>query len=152
MGEVGVDRVELLDRGETGGLVLHHQRAFAHQRGADDAADRRTDRCIIKIESRACDVGLAAADLGLGLALGADGLFVLGLGRGALTGQRRDAPRMLCGEIERSHRLVQRGFARLQLHLERLGVDSVQRIAGLHLGALLEQALDDDARNPRTNV
>ena len=151
LGEVGVDRVELLDRGETGGLVLHHQRAFAHQRGADDAADRRTDRCIIEIESGACDVGLAAADLGLGLALGPDGLFVLGLGRRALAGQRRDAPRMLCGEIERSHRLVQRGFARLQFHLERLGVDPVQRIAGLHLGALLEQTFDDDAGDARAN-
>ena len=152
LGEIGVDRVELLDRGETGGVVLHHQRAFAHQRGADDAADRRTDRCIIEIEPGARDVGLAAADLGLGLALGPDGLFVLGLGRRALAGQRRDAPRMLCGKIERSHRLVQRSFARLQFHLERLGIDPVQRIAGLHLGALLEQALDDDARNPRTNI
>ena len=151
LGEVGIDRIELLDRGETGGLVLHHQRAFAHQRGADDAADRRTDRRIVEIELGACDVGLAAADLGLGLALGADGLFVLGLGRRALAGQRRDAPRMLCGEIERSHRLVQRGFARLQFHLERLGVDPVQRIAGLHLGALLEQALDDDAGDARAN-
>ena len=100
---------------------------------------------------RARDVGLAAADLGLGLALGADGLFVLGLGRRALAGQRRDAPRMLCGEIERSHRLVQRGFARLQFHLERLGVDPVQRIAGVHLGALLEQTFDDDAGDARAN-
>ena len=151
LGEVGVDRIELLDRGETGGLVLHHQRAFAHQRGADDAADRRTDRRVIEIEFRAGDVGLAAADLGLGLALGRDGLFVLGLGRRALAGQRRDAPRMLRGEIERSHRLVQRGLARLQFHLERLGVDPVQRIAGRHLGALLEQTFDDDAGDARTD-
>ena len=88
------------------GLVLHHQRALAHQRGADDAADRRTDRRVIEIELGARDFGLAAADLGLGLALGADGLFVLGLGRRALAGQRRDAPRMLAGQIERGHRLV----------------------------------------------
>ena len=104
LGEVGIDRVELLDRGETGGLVLHHQRAFADQRGADDAVDRRADRRIIEIEPGARDFGLAAADLGLGLALGRDGLFVLGLGRRALAGQRRDAPRMLGGQIERSHR------------------------------------------------
>ena len=32
LGEVGIDRVELLDGGEAGGLVLHHQRAFADQR------------------------------------------------------------------------------------------------------------------------
>ena len=95
LGEIGIDRIELLDRGETGRLVLHHQRALAHQRRADDAADRRTDRRVIEIELRARDFGLAAADLGLGLALGADGLFVLGLGRRALAGQRRDAARML---------------------------------------------------------
>ena len=59
---------------------------------------------------------------------------------------------MLCGEIERRHRLVQRGLARLQFHLERLGVDPVQRIAGRHLGALLEQALDDDAGDACANV
>ena len=151
LGEVGIDRIELLDRGETGGLVLHHQRAFADQRGADDAADRRADRRVIEIEFRARDVGLAAADLGLGLALGRDRLFVFGLGRRALAGQRRDAPRMLRGEIERSRRLVQRGLARLQFDLERLGVDPVQRIAGLHLGSLLEQALDDDAGDARAN-
>ena len=151
LGEVGVDRVELLDRGETGAIVLDHQRAFAHQRSADGAADRRTDRRVIEIEPRTGDFGLAAADLGLGLAVGRDGLFILDLRRRALAGQRRDAPRMLCGEIERSGGLGQRGFARLQFHLERLGVDPVQRIAGFHLGALLKQALDDDARDLRTN-
>ena len=133
-------------------FVLDYQRALAHQRRADDAADRRTDRRVIEIELRACYFGPAAADLGLGLALGADGLFVLGLGRRALTGQRRDAPRMLAGQIERGHRLVQRGFARLQFHLERLGIDPVQRIARCHFGTLLEQTLDDDAGDAGTNV
>ena len=32
-----------------------------------------------------------------------------------------------------------------------LRIDPVQRIAGLHLGALLEQALDDDAGDARAN-
>ena len=151
LGEVGVDRVELLDGSEAGGVVLDHQRAFAHQRSADDAADRRTDRRVIEIEFCTRDFGLAAADFGLGLTLRRDRLFVLHFRGRALAGQCRDTPRMLGGEIKRSHCLVQRGLARLQFHLERLGVDPVQRIASFHLGALLEQALDDDARNPRPN-
>ena len=63
------------------------------------------------------------------------------------------AMRRACCEARSSaaDSLVQRGFARLQFHLERLGVDPVQRIAGLHFGALLEQALDDDTRDARTN-
>ena len=58
---------------------------------------------------------------------------------------------MLGGEIERGLGLVQRGFARLQFHLERLGIDPVQRITGLHLGSLLEQTFDDDTGDPRAN-
>ena len=47
--------------------------------------------------------------------------------------------------------MCQRGLARLQFHLERLGIDPVQRIAGFHFGALLKQALDDDAGDARAN-
>ena len=82
-------------------VVLHDERAFADQRGADDAVDRRADRRIIEIEPGARDVGLAALDVGRGLALGRDRLFVLGLGRGALAGQRRDAARLLRRLLER---------------------------------------------------
>jgi len=151
LGEVGVDRVELLDRGETGALVLDHQRAFAGQRGADDAADRRTDRRVVKIEFGPRHFGLAAADLGLGLTLRRDGLFVLCLGRRALARQRRDAACMLRGQIERSHCLVERRLACLQLDFERFGVDPVERIAGRHFGSLPEQALDDDTGDARTH-
>jgi len=38
--EIGVDWIELLDGREIG-LVLHHNGAFADQRRADDALDRR---------------------------------------------------------------------------------------------------------------
>ena len=47
LGEVGIDRIELLD-GRKVGLVLHHQRAFADQRRADDAVDRRADGGIAR--------------------------------------------------------------------------------------------------------
>ena len=94
LGEIGIDRIELLDGRKTRGLVLHDERAFAHQRGADDAVDRRADGRIIEIELGARDVGLAARDVGGGLPLGRDGFFVLGFGRRALAGQRRDAARV----------------------------------------------------------
>ena len=69
LGEVGIDRIELLDGRKARGLVLHDERAFADQRGADDAVDRRADGRIIEIEFGARDVGLAALDVGFGLAL-----------------------------------------------------------------------------------
>ncbi len=51
------------------------------------------------------------------------------------------------------HRLGarERGLIRLHLDLERPRIDAIQGIAGLHLGALMEQALDDDAGNARAD-
>ena len=67
LGEIGVNRIELLDRREIG-LVLHHKGAFADQRGADHAVDRGADRRVAQIEPGARDFGLASLDLGFGLA------------------------------------------------------------------------------------
>ena len=151
LGEVGIDRIELLDGRKACGLVLHHQRAFADQRRADDAVDRRADGRVIQIESGARDVGLAALDVGLGLPLGRDGFFVLGFGRRALAGQRRDAARLRRRLIERGLGARQRRLGRLHLDLERPRIDPVERIAGLDLAALAEQALDHDAGHARAH-
>ncbi len=48
--------------------------------------------------------------------------------------------------------LGQRRLAGLHFDLERPRIDPVERIAGLDLAALVEQALDDDAGNPRAHV
>ena len=56
------------------------------------------------------------------------------------------------GLLERGLGLGQRGLVRLHLDLERPRIDPVQRIAGLHLAALAEQALDHDAGDARAHV
>ena len=149
--EIGIDRIELLNRREIG-LVLHHQRAFADQRRADHAIDRGADRGVAQIELGARDFRLASLDLGFGLPHAADGFFIFGVGGGALAGQRRNATRLLRRLVECRNGLGERRLAGLHFDLERPRIDPVERIAGLDLAALVEQALDDDAGNPRTHV
>ncbi len=134
------------------GVVLHHQRAFADQRGADDAVDRRADRRVIEIEFGARDVGLAPLDIGRRLALGSYGFFVLGLGRGLLAGQRGDAPRVQRSLFEHRLCLGERGFVGLHLDFKRTRIDLVERIAGLDLAALTKGTLGYDAGDARTHV
>ena len=152
LGEVGIDRVELLDGGEIGGVVLHDQGAFRGPRGADAAADRGADRGIFQIEPGAPHLGLAGGELGLVLRHGGHGNLVLGGGNGLRLHHGRRAIGLLLGEVEGRLRPLQAGFARLQLDLERLGIDLIERIARLHVAALLEQALDHDARHARSHV
>ncbi len=87
--EVGIDRIELLDGGEIGRVVLDDERAFTDPRGADAAADRRPDRRIVEIERARADVGLTGGDLGLGLRHRGDGDLVLRRGDGLRLGQVR---------------------------------------------------------------
>ena len=152
LGEVGIDRIELLDGRKAGGLVLHDERAFADQRGADDAVDRRADGRIIEIEPGARDVGLAALDVGLGLALGAAIAFSFSAS-GAARWLVSVAMRRACCDACSSTALAlrQRRLGRLHLDLERPRIDPVERIAGLDLAALAEQALDDDTGHARAH-
>ena len=149
--EVGVDRIELLNGREIG-LVLHHEGAFADQRRADDAVDRRADRGVAQIELGARDFRLASLDLGFGLPHGADGFFIFGVGGGLLARQGRDSTRLLRRLVECRNGLGERRLAGLHFDFERPRIDPVERIAGLDLAALIEQALDDDAGNARTHV
>ena len=88
----------------------------------------------------------------MGLALGRDRLLVLGFRSGALAGQRGDAACLLFGLHQGSLRLGERGLVGRHLDLERTRIDAVERIAGLHLAALPEQALDHDAGHARPHV
>ena len=128
------------------------ERALADQRRADDAVDRRAHGGVVEIEFGAREFGLAALDLGMGLALGRDRLLVLGFGRGALAGERGDAVRLLRGLHQHGLGLGDRRLGGHHLDLERTRIDAVERIARLHLAALTEQALDDDAGDARPHV
>jgi len=67
-------------------------------------------------------------------------------------GERGDAARLLLGLHQRGLGLGDRGVVGHHLDLERTRIDAVQRIAGLHLAALSEQALDHDAGDARPHV
>ncbi|MGY3404257.1 hypothetical protein ACVWZV_000370 [Bradyrhizobium sp. GM5.1] len=75
-----------------------------------------------------------------------------GFGRGALAGERGDAARLLLGLHQRGLGLGDRSLVGHHLDLERTRIDPIQWIAGLHLAALPEQALDHDAGHARPHV
>ena len=152
MGEIGVDRIQLLDGRKCRCIVLHHERAFADLGGADDAVDRRADGRVVQVEIGARKVGLAAFDVGRGLPLRRDGLLVLDLGGRALARQETDPPRLLRSLHMDCFCHRQCCLARLHFHFERPRIDPVERIAGLDLAALTEHALDHDAGDARTNL
>ena len=152
LGEIGIDRIELLHRRKARGLVLHDQRAFAGQRSADHAIDRRADRRIIEIEPGAGDVRLASFDVGFRLALRRNGFFVLGFGGGLLAGERGDAAGVLRSLVEHSLCLGQRRLVGLHFDFKGTRIDLVKPIAGLDLAALTERPLDHDAGDARPHV
>ena len=153
LGEVGIDRIELLDGREACVSFCTDERAFADQRRADDAVDRRADGGVIEIELGARDVGLAALDVGLRPGARRRSPF-----RSRLRARRvwlvsvamRRACCVAC--IERGLGLGERRLVRLHLDLERPRIDPVERIAGLDLAALIEQALDHDAGDARPHL
>ncbi len=151
LGEVGIDRIELLDAGEVG-LVLHRERTLADQRRTDDAVDRRAHGGIVEIKFGAREFGLAAFDLGMGLTLGRDRLLVLGFRGSAILGEGGDAVRLLPGLHQPGLGLGDGRLGGHHLDLERTRIDAIERIARLHLAALTEQALDDDAGDARPHV
>ena len=151
LGEVGIDRIELLDGRKAGAVVLHDERAFADQRGADDAVDRRADGRVIEIEFRAATSALrpstsASACFSAAMAFSF-------LASGAARWLVSVAMRWACSEACFEHGFCarQRRFGRLHLDLKGPRIDPVERIAGLDLAALMERALDDDARDARAN-
>ncbi|MBA7687704.1 hypothetical protein ES703_96170 [subsurface metagenome] len=141
--EVGIDRVKLLDGRKARRIVLHDQRALADIGRTDDAVDRRSDGGVVKIEG---------GNVGFRLAHDGYGLFVLCLRRRPLLEQRTDTVSLRGGLFEHGLGARERRLGRLHLDVERTRIDSIEGIAGLHLAALGEQALDDDAGHARANL
>jgi hypothetical protein len=77
---------------------------------------------------------------------------VLGLRCGVTGGQLLDAPSLLLGLIEHRLRFGERGFGSAQLHFEAHRIDAIEHVARLHVGALLERALQHDAGNARAHL
>ena len=145
LGEVGIDRIELLHGRHVRGFALADQRAFRDHRAADAAVDGRTHARIVEIELHARHVGLARGDIGLRLAERRDRDLILRLRGGLARDQLLDPLGLLFGLIVHGLRLGERGFGRRELDFELHRVDAIEHIAGLDVGALRERSLQDNS-------
>ena len=143
--EVHVQAVHLLDQRHLGRLALPDQRAFGDERAADAAGDRRAHGGVIDVELRGLHGGLGGGDIGLRLLhcrLCGD---PFGLADGLGGDQRLVARQRGLGLREVGFGLGLGGGGAVERGAVRRGVQLVERLAGLDLGAFGEQALLDDA-------
>jgi hypothetical protein len=145
LGEIGIDRVELLNRCDMGDVGLPDQRAFGHQRSPDPAVDRRADRGVIEIELCARDIGIAGGNVSLCLTQAGDRELELRLRNRARGRQRLRALGVLRLLVEHGAGLGKRGFSGSQFNLEWRGIEPIKHLAGLDLASLLEIAADDNS-------
>ena len=150
--EVGIDGVELLDRGEVRGFALSDQRAFGDERAADASADRRLDRGVVEVEPGARDVGAPRGDIGAGLMQRSDGGLVLRLRHRPRGDQRLLTLGVLGFLIQHGDRLGERGLGGVEFDFVVRGIEVVEHLAGADFAALLERAGDHDARHAGAHV
>ena len=137
MRDVDVDRVQLLDHRHGVGLAIADQCAFGDRRTANTPGDRRVHLGVAHVDLGGLNVCLGSHAVGNGgvVFLTADGLLLdqllVAIGDGFGLGQAR-----LCA--------FERGF----IHRR---VDLVELLPFLHVGAFLEQALENDAVDLRPN-
>ena len=152
LGEIRIDRIELLDARHQRRLALPDQRALGHQRAADAPGDRRSDRGVAEVQARGLQVGLGRAGRRLGAAqVGGGGIEVL-------LADRLDLHQRLVATHPRlrleQHRAVPRQLTLGARHrsLQRCRIDLEQQVASLDVGALLEALPHDDAGHPRAHL
>ncbi len=138
LGDVDVDRVELLHGGHRVGLAVGHQGAFGHRGTADAAGDRRQHLGVAQVDPR-------LLHRRLGLQVGGIGVGVLLLAHGLVGDQQLVALGLLLGRS-------QVGLGALVVGLVGGGVDLVELLPGLDVAAFLEQALEDDAVHLGTHL
>ncbi|MNH13939.1 hypothetical protein D3C79_735240 [compost metagenome] len=137
LGNVDVDRVELLDHCHRFGLAIVDQCTFGNRRASDATAQRGQDLGVTQVDLGAAQRGLSLQTFGVGVVvfLAADSLF---------------ADQLLVTVGQRAGRL-QVGLGTGQGRLVHRRVDLVQLLAFLDLSAFFELALENDAVNLRTN-
>ena len=131
LGDVDVDRVELLDHRHGSALAIAHQRALADRRAADAPGDRRQHLGVAQVDGGRLQRGLGFHLLGPCFVelLAADRLFIHQ--QLIALGQR------LAG--------LQGGLGAFQGRGIECRVDLVQLLTGFYFPALGEQALENDA-------
>jgi hypothetical protein len=148
LGEVGVDRVELLNAGEQGGFTLADQCTFGHLGAANAPGNGRAHFGVTQVQACGFHAGLGRALVGLGALQGSLGHIEV------LLADRIDLHQWLVA-LDRGLRLEQLRLGAGQFALgtgqgglERCRVDLEQQVAGLDVGAFLEGAFEHDAGDP----
>ncbi|MCY1538448.1 hypothetical protein D9M68_739870 [compost metagenome] len=137
LGDVDIDRIQLLDHRHGAALATTDQRALGYRRTADAPGDRRQHLGVTQVDLRALHNGFGLQALGLRLVelLTADGLLVdqqlVAIGQGLAR--------------------LQRGLRAFQGRLVGRGVDLIKLLAGFDFAALGEQALENDAVDLRAH-
>ena len=110
LGDVHIDGVELLHRGQRSGLVGGNQRAHRHRRLADAPADGRIDAGVVQVDLGSLQRGLGRGHIGLALQLGGGGVVGLLLAHGLDGHQLFVAAGLQLGGHQRGLGLGQRGL------------------------------------------
>lgn len=148
LGEVGVNRVQLLDQGQRRGFVLPDQRAFGDQRAADAPGNRRGDGGVTQVQFRPLHRGLVGGDVGGCLAYRRPGVVVV-LAADGIAFDQLGIALLLQARLEGiGLGLAQRGLGAVQVSLERCRVDAKQHVALFHVAAFTEGPLQHHAGHP----
>ena len=149
--EVGIDRIKLLDRRHDVGL-RGDERAFGHQRAADDPRNGGGDIGVIEIELRLFQRGLRDRDLGVGDGQSGHGVFKIDPARDAALAQTFGALLLVAG-VELVGLSAGKGRLRARdADAELRGIDAVKHIAFLDEAALFKDALEHDPADARANL
>ncbi len=124
LGEVSVDRVQLLNSRHQCRLVLPYQRSFADQRSPDAAADRCTQLTITEVEPCGRQVGLGSQTIGLGALEVGHGVVERLRADGVDFDQLFETLHLSVGAIDIGLDLGQCAFSSHQRRLERRRVDA----------------------------
>ncbi|CRP05119.1 hypothetical protein PAERUG_E7_London_9_VIM_2_02_13_02588 [Pseudomonas aeruginosa] len=149
LGEVHVDRIDLLDAGQRCRRVLADQRAFGDQRTPRAAVDRRGDRGVAQAQAGLLQFGLGRGDLRQGLARVGLRFGVLAFADGAVLDQVGVALELVGRRRVAGLGPGQGAAADVQGRLQGRRVDLEQHGAGADVLAFLVQATGDDAGDAR---
>ena len=146
LGDIDVDRVELLDGDEGGGLIGRDESAFGD--GAPGATgDGREDLGVGEIDLRGLDGGLGGGDVGEGLRLGGHGGVVVGLADGVAALEGLVTVGLRLGDAFSGLGVLQLGERAVERGLIGGRVDLVELVAFLDVRAFGEHARLQDAVN-----
>jgi hypothetical protein len=150
--EIDIDRVDLLDRGQQRGGACLHIGPLRDLRNAAAAADRRDDVGITQTEPCHRNGRLGAGDIGRRLLLRSDRVVVLLLADRVAVQEHLVSFGLRAGRGQVGLRLLLSRQRTVECSAILRGIDLVQGLIRLHVGAFLKAALLDDAVDPGADL